>query len=154
MGKLELLELLEHCCISTFCWYISDYDQDGMTLSGPVCEETRKQKVLDAKVKKMFREMFFHSVYLILLLVICYGNLDKDNYFQARDMRNLVSYPNKVRNDGMVVINMYMLVCRTMCVHLSNICRKGTVIPGLCADRVEGVWAGQIDIGRSFPVME
>ena len=124
-------------CFNIF-WHIVDYDQDDMTLSGPVCEETRKQKVLDAKVKKMFREMFFHSIYLILLLVICYGNLDKDNYLQAWDMRNLVSYPEKVRNDGTVVITVCMFVYRVICFHLGNICRLGTVIPGFCVATIHG----------------
>ena len=71
-------------------------DEDDPDVMTDDLTEARHRAIMDGRVRGLFRELLFHSIYVLLLLVICYGNVDQDNYRQQADMKNLISYTDKV----------------------------------------------------------
>ena len=51
---------------------------------------------MDTRARAMFGELFFHAIYITLLLVICYGNLDQNNFRQTETLKGVFPKIEKV----------------------------------------------------------
>ena len=61
-----------------------------------VSSEARRRALLDTKARDMIRELVFHAIYISVLLVVCYGNVDQNNFRQTDTLKQLFSNINKV----------------------------------------------------------
>ena len=66
----------------------------------PVSCETRKRAILDTQARNMIRELVFHAIYISVLLVVCYGNVDQSNFRQTDTLKKLFPNTSKVRWHG------------------------------------------------------
>ena len=51
-------------------------------------EEAKEKRKMDKKVNSMIREILLQGLFLLMLLIIIYGNQDYDVYLQNNDLRN------------------------------------------------------------------
>ena len=78
-------------------------DEDKVSVS---CE-TRKRAILDTQARNMIRELVFHAIYISVLLVVCYGNVDQSNFRQTDTLKKLFPNTSKVWWHGFI---QYILV--------------------------------------------